>query len=224
MPQAKPAPSTQSTAQRLSQTLEDDIVTGRLLPGTRLEELVLAERFNVSRTPVREALQMLVTADLAEKRPRRGVVVAQISKDRLKLMFETMAELESTCGRLATLRMTPGERKELAALHNHLSQVVNRGDIEEYVSLNQMFHTLIYRGARNEVLVDLSRSIRLRAAPYRRVQFNNLQRLASSHAEHAEIVDAIQRADAKAASEALYRHIMSVQDETLAYLDSLTPS
>lgn len=221
MPQAKRKPAAETTAQRLCQTLEDDIVTGRLLPGTRLEELTLAERFDVSRTPVREALQMLVTADLAEKRPRRGVVVAQISKDRLKLMFEAMAELEATCGRLAALRMTPGERKELSALHTHLGRIVSQGNIDEYVALNRMFHTLIYRGARNEVLVDISRNIRLRAAPYRRVQFNNLQRLASSHAEHAEIVEAIQQADATAASEALYRHIMSVQDETLAFLESL---
>ena len=218
----KRTPSTENTAERLCRALEDDIVTGQLLPGEHLEELALAERFQVSRTPVREALQKLVTAELAEKRPRRGVVVAQISAERLRLMFETMAELEATCGRLAALRMTPGERKEFAALHAHLSKIMSAGDVERYIALNRTFHDLIYQGARNDVLVGLSRSIRLRAAPYRRVQFNNLERLAASHAEHGAIVEAIQQGDAQAAADALYRHIMSVQTVTLAYLDSLT--
>lgn len=221
MTKAKASPKQKNTAERISRALEDDIVTGRLLPGEHLEELVLAGRFQVSRTPVREALQKLVTAELAEKRPRRGVEVAQISADRLRLMFEAMAELEAICGRLAALRMTPGERKAIAALHNHLSKIVRVGDIESYIAHNRMFHELIYQGAGNDVLVDLSRNIRLRVAPYRRVQFNNLVRLASSHAEHATIVEAIQRGDAQASADALYRHIMSVQDITLVFLGSM---
>jgi len=219
----KRMPSKENAALRLSRALEDDIVTGQLLPGERLEELALAERFQVSRTPVREALQKLVTAELAEKRPRRGVFVAQISAERLCLMFEAMAELEATCGQLATLRMTPGERKEFATLHAHLGKIMSAGDVERYIALNRTFHDLIYQGARNDVLVGLSRNIRLRVAPYRRVQFNNLERLASSHAEHAAIVEAVQRGDAQAAADALYRHIMSVQQVTLAFLETMTP-
>ena len=222
MLKAKRIQTKENTAERLCRVLEDDIVTGQLMPGEHLEELALADRFQVSRTPVREALQKLVTAELAEKRPRRGVVVAQISEDRLRLMFEAMAELEATCGRLAAQRMTPGERKEIAVLYAHLSKIMSAGDVDRYIALNRTFHDLIYQGARNVVLVGLSRSIRLRAAPYRRVQFNNLQRLAASHAEHGVIVEAIQCGDAQAASDALYCHIMSVQDVTLAYLDSLT--
>ena len=220
MTKTKHLPAKENTAHRLSRALEDDIVTGRLLPGTHLEELALADRFQVSRTPVREALQRLVTGELAERRPHRGVVVAEISEDRLRIMFEAMAELEASCGRLAALRMTPGERKEIAALHQHLSKIMSDGDAERYITLNRTFHDLIYQGARNDVLVDLSRSIRLRVAPYRRVQFNNLERLAASHAEHAAIVEAIQRADAQAAAAALYRHIMSVQSITLEFLES----
>ena len=209
----------ETTAQRLCRLLEDDIVTGRLKPGTRLEELVLADRFAVSRTPVREALQLLVMAELAEKRPRRGVVVVETSIERLRLMFEAMAELEATLGRLAAVRMTSGERQMLSSIHNDLSGYMSAGAIEPYIDLNRTFHTLIYQGARNDVLVDLSRSIRLRVAPYRRVQFNNLQRLAASHREHSQIVAAIQRGDAQATSEALYQHIMSVRDVTLDFLE-----
>lgn len=221
MVKAKSTSSNENIAERISRALEDDIVTGRLLPGTHLEELALADRFQVSRTPVREALLTLVTAELAERRPRRGVVVAQISEARLRLMFETMAELEATCGRLAALRMTPGQRKEIAALHNHLSKIMSAGDIESYIAHNRTFHELIYQGAGNDVLVDMSRNIRMRVAPYRRVQFNNLKRLASSHGEHGTIVEAIQRGDAQATADALYRHIMSVQDVTLEFLSSM---
>ena len=98
---------------------------------------------------------------------------------------------------------------------------MSAGDAERYIVLNRTFHDLIYQGTRNDVLVGLSRSIRLRAAPCRRVQFNNLKRLASSHAEHGAIVEAIQQGDAQASADALFRHIMFVQEETLAFVSSM---
>ncbi len=89
------------------ETIEDEIVTRQLPPGTRLDEVELAQRFAVSRTPIREALIQLASAGLVELRPRRGAIVAQISPQRLMEMFDVMAELEALCGRLAARRITP---------------------------------------------------------------------------------------------------------------------
>jgi DNA-binding GntR family transcriptional regulator len=61
---------------RLREAIEDEIVTGRLAPGTRLEEATLAEKFGVSRTPIREALLHLAASGLVEIRPRRGAMVS----------------------------------------------------------------------------------------------------------------------------------------------------
>ena len=123
--QALSTPSEQTEqvgiAQQLCQALEDDIVKGKLPPGQRLEEPLLAKRFGVSRTPVREALQLLTATELAEKIPNRGVYVSLATPERLTAMFESMAELEGTCGRLAAKRMTSGERHNLERLHHELA-------------------------------------------------------------------------------------------------------
>src|SRR5262245_58018244 len=84
----------------LRDQIEEEIATRRLLPGTRLDEQDLANRFQVSRTPVREALLQLASEGLVQLRPRRGAVVREIPMPRLIEMFEVMGELEAMCARL----------------------------------------------------------------------------------------------------------------------------
>ncbi|MBC06975.1 GntR family transcriptional regulator [Thalassospira sp.] len=208
-------------AQQLCQALEDDIVKGKLPPGQRLEEPLLAKRFGVSRTPVREALQLLTATELAEKIPNRGVYVSLATPARLTEMFESMAELEGMCGRLAAKRMTSTERHNLEKLHHELAETVRLGDSDNYETLNRSFHNTLYLGTHNDVLVDVTLSVRRRVAPFRRVQFQSLARLASSHEEHQGIVDAILRGDVKAAEDLLYGHIMAVHEISQEYLASL---
>src|SRR6201986_5600733 len=93
-------------SERLRESIEEEIATGKLLPGTRLDEVELATRFGVSRTPIREALILLQGEGLIENRPRRGALVVQITPGRLMEMFELMAELEAMWARQAAWRMT----------------------------------------------------------------------------------------------------------------------
>ena len=108
-------------APRLRDGIEEEIATGRFLPGERLDEQTLAERFGVSRTPVREALQQLAARGLVELRGRRGAIVSAPDAARLLEMFEVMAELEAMCGRLAARRL---EAQTGAALSEALSACV----------------------------------------------------------------------------------------------------
>ncbi len=105
-------------AEDLRRQIADDIVRGGLAPGAPLDETELAQRFKVSRTPVREALRQLAASGLVEARPHRGAVVARPSPERLGAMFEAMAELEALCAGLAAERMKPAERRRLEALHD----------------------------------------------------------------------------------------------------------
>src|SRR5262249_46381935 len=100
-------------AGRVREMIEEGIVTGRYPPGMRLDETGLAERFEVSRTPLREALFQLASEGLVEMTPRRGTVVAEITPHRMVEMFEVMAELEAMCGRLAARRMSSSEQERL---------------------------------------------------------------------------------------------------------------
>ena len=104
-------------ADALRDQLEQDIVTGTLRPGERLDEQGLAARFGVSRTPIREALMQLATAGLVTLRQRRGAFVASFSLKEIIERFEVMAALEGACGALAARRITDGERRELLEAH-----------------------------------------------------------------------------------------------------------
>src|SRR5437016_10839463 len=92
---------TQTRSGELRERIEEKIATGELRPGSRLDENELAAEFDVSRTPIREALIQLASVGIVQIRPRRGAIVPELSPHRLVEMFEVMAELEAMCGRLA---------------------------------------------------------------------------------------------------------------------------
>lgn len=116
-------------AEQLRDNLAEQIVTGERLPGARLDEADLAERFGTSRTPVREALKALAGVGLVEYRPHRGALVALPTTRRIEEMFEVMAEIEATCARLSALRMTASERRELAEAHTGGLALVKGGSV-----------------------------------------------------------------------------------------------
>ena len=193
---------------RLRISLEDEIVTGRLAPGDRLDEVSLATRFAVSRTPIREALNQLSTSGLVEIRPRRGAIVTPVTTEDLVEMFETMAEMEAVCGRLATRRMTEEERDGLLAAHEACRHAAKTEDADLYYEQNVLFHRAIYTGSHNRFLANEVRQIRRRLQAYRRLQLRVRGRIASSFAEHESIVEAIMAGDESKADEALRAHIM----------------
>ena len=104
-PPYRPATSTvkNSLVTRVREQLEDDIVEGRRLPGSQLHVEEIASLFDMSRTPVREALQQLEASGLVEVLPKRGTYVATLGVSTMMEMFEVMAELEAMCAMLAIL-------------------------------------------------------------------------------------------------------------------------
>ena len=114
----------------LVQKLERDIVTGVLKPGDKLDERSLSERFGVSRTPVREALQTLAGSGLVATMPRRGTIVAAITVAELIEMFEVMAELEAMCARLAARRMPRVDIDNLIALSDECGALKDHADAD----------------------------------------------------------------------------------------------
>lgn len=147
---------TPTRADQLRRALEEDIFAGTLKPGDRLDEQSLAHRFQVSRTPVREALRQLSASGLVEVRPRQGAVVSVITLPRLVEMFEVMAELEAMCARLAARRMSDKERADLKRFVEECEEFEKKTDLEGYYAANKVFHDAIYDGSHNEVLADMT--------------------------------------------------------------------
>jgi DNA-binding GntR family transcriptional regulator len=208
-------------AEELRLQLADEIVRGALAPGAPLDETEIARRFNVSRTPVREALRQLVASGLVESRAHRGAVVARPSIERLTGMFEAMAELEALCASLAAERMTPVERNRLEAVHEELRLLSYTGNPDRFHEVNERFHNTIYAGSQNAYIAEMTLATRVRVQPFRRAQFRNLGRLAKSQAEHDRVVVAIMRGDKTGAEAAMRAHIELVRDEYELYAVSV---
>lgn len=193
---------------QLRELIEEQIVTGAFLPGTRLDEVELATRFGVSRTPVREALIQLGSAGLVEIRPRRGAIVAEIGAERLCEMFEVMAELEAMCGRLAARRITEAEQKTLVEAHLACESARVANDPDAYYRLNEEFHGRIYAASHNGFLAEQAAALHRRLSPYRRLQLRVRDRMNTSFSEHAAIVEAILAGDGEGAARHLHAHVV----------------
>lgn len=199
-------------AERLAGEIADAILSGEFVPGARLDEQGLADRYGVSRTPVREALRLLATTGLIDIRPRRGATVTQITSEHLFELFVAMGEIEATCARLSALGMTPIERRRLEALHERMGEWARLRDEAQYAEANVAFHSAIYAGTHNSALVEIATNLRRRLSPFRRAQFRAPGRLALSHAEHEIVLQAILRGDAAQAHAAMLRHVNLVED------------
>ena len=162
-------------AGRVRELIEEGIVTGRYPPGMRLDETALAERFDVSRTPLREALFQLASAGMVEMTPRRGTVVAEASPQQLVEMFEVMAELEAMCGRLASRRMLASEHERLVESLAACERARKAMDTDWYYYENQQFHLLIYAGSHNGFLRDQASALHRRLSPRCRRQWSPCQ-------------------------------------------------
>ncbi len=205
-------PASQTRAERLADEIASAILAGALAPGLHLDEQVLAQRFGVSRTPVRDALRLLSGTGLIDLRPRTGATVRTITPDERDMLFVAMGEVEATCARLATLSMTPAERAGLQNLHDTMGRLAEAGDRDGYTHANQAFHALLYAGGHNSVVEEIALSLRRRLTPFRRAQFRAPGRLHRSHAEHAAVVRAVLARDAAAANAAMLIHMSIVED------------
>lgn len=199
---------TPSRSLDLKESIEEEIATGVLPPGSRLDETSLGRRFGVSRTPVREALIQLASMGILEMRPRRGAIVPELGPHRLVEMFEVMAELEGMCGRLAARRMSDAEHQELARVYKSCESAFKSGDPDDYYRQNEVFHHTIYAGSHNTFLVEYASTLHKRLHPYRRLQLRVRDGMNTSLSEHQQILDAIVTGNPVLAAESLRWHIL----------------
>lgn len=206
----------------LREAIEEMIAVGSLSPGQHLDETELAQRFGVSRTPIRETLIQLASMGLVVIRPRRGAIVAELGPQQLVEMFEVMSEMEATCGRLAARRMTPQEQQALLAAHQACKEARDAEEPDAYYYKNEVFHEAIYTGSHNQFLIEQTRNLYRRLRPYRRLQLRVRNRLANSYDEHDGVVQAIVRGDGDLAARLLRDHVM-IQGQRFADLMASLP-
>jgi DNA-binding GntR family transcriptional regulator len=207
-------------ASNIFNILTEEIISGLLKPGTKLEEIALATRFKVSRTPIREVLRDLAAKGLVQLVPRKGVLVAEIGIDELSDMLEAECELEALCAQIAAHRMSLLEKKQLERVHELADQVVKKSDANAYLELNKKFHNLICLGTHNQLLNEIVGNLRTRLSGFRQAQSKTEKRLQISHHEHQLILEAILNSDSKAAFESMRAHNARLSSKVVEQLSN----
>jgi DNA-binding GntR family transcriptional regulator len=205
-------------AESLRQQLEGAIAAGLLEPGSRLDEQEIAQRFGVSRTPVREAFRLMAANNLVELRGRQGATVRAIKADALIEMFQVMAELEGLCARLAARRVSQAWRDEISKIHQRLVAAGETGNIDVFYDVNQEFHEAIYEASRNAFLADQTRRLRNQVAAYRRRVTRMPNRIADTVREHEAVMEAILAHDPERAHSSMRDHVNLLGDNLLDFL------
>jgi DNA-binding GntR family transcriptional regulator len=204
----------------ISKKLAEDIISGVIGPGQKLEEKGIAAQFNVSRTPVRDAIRQLESTGLVETRAHRGATVIDLDTDQLVDIFEALGEIEALCARLSAQRMNSMERVKLANLHRDSKQPIETMDEMQYSDYNEKIHRAIHEGSQNATLTGLSANLWQRLAPFRRARFFKREdRMARSTNEHDEIVETIVSGDAERAGNAMRQHVTNSALNAIAFLE-----
>jgi DNA-binding GntR family transcriptional regulator len=208
MPEAIPLHGT-SLHDGVAARLRTMVFERELGPGEYVDETTLALAWQISRTPLREAIKVLAAEGLVELVPRRGARVVELTDADAEQLFPVMAMLEGRCAHEATLRATEPELAKLRHLHGELERHAALRDIDGYYRANHDFHSLVQTLAANRWLDratgDLRRFMRL----WRGRQLKLPGRIEASINEHRVLLDAIVQRDAQRAERAMHDHLMA---------------
>jgi DNA-binding GntR family transcriptional regulator len=196
-----------STRHKIEAALLDDIAAGLLQPGERLDETRLADRFGVSRTPVREALSGLTAQGVLVAGEKRGVRVAQYSREQLGQMFEAMQEIESVCARLASQRLTLLARSEIETAQAACAEAAAKHDRLAYIKANEALHLSIYRATKNPYIFDLASDFRRKTGPFRAKKLETQDDLLASVESHVDLLAKIFSEDVQVAVDGMRKHM-----------------
>jgi DNA-binding GntR family transcriptional regulator len=187
--------------------LREDILAGRLEPGTELSEVALAKDFGTSRGPLREALGRLASEGLVTITPRRGAVVAQLSREEFIDAYQVREALETLAVRLAVPLMSDAEIAHLRELCELMDRAARDDEVRVFFDTNNSFHEALVRGSRNRKLHDVHRMLVGQMVPYLPRSLELRGNLQQSVAEHHAILAAIEERDAGRAAALLAEHI-----------------
>lgn len=201
--------------------IKEAIIRGEFKAGERLVERVLAEKLNISRTPIREALLRLETQRFVRTVPRRGVIVNDISSSELVEIFMILAGLEAMAVRLACQKMTPEMKGRFDTLIARTEDVIAREDYEQAETVNMQYNALIGEAARNARLREMLRDLRDYVRAFSRIAFANRARVMQALKEHRDILVAVRNGEAALAENYAVIHL---EQSKKAFLDRSRPA
>ena len=197
--------------------LRDEIIQGKMRPNERLIAADLAERLNTSRTPIREALQLLEAEQLVVA-AKRGYVVREHTKEEIVEIYEVRAALEGMAARLAAQKTGTSAYREIEAIGAHRDSLITTNDRKLIVDLNDEFHAAIFAACGNSRLDRINRSNSQHFFNYRISELYTKEETKISIKGHALILKAIKNHDADQADSAAQEHVLEALKVTLLKL------
>jgi DNA-binding GntR family transcriptional regulator len=185
--------------------LREAILSGALKPGERLEQEQLANHFEVSSTPVREALRQLEAEGLIEHIPHKGVRVVELSVEDVREVYMIRGVLETLAVRLAVPNLSHEELRELEELHEQMVDLLSRNLLEQLGDVNRHFHMTLYKASKSRVLCDMINNLWTRL-PWFDVWTVIPGRAQEAWEEHDKIMDAARKRDPDLASDMIKEH------------------
>jgi DNA-binding GntR family transcriptional regulator len=210
----KPIERHQTLREKILETIRDAILKGSLRPGERVSEPELAERFGISRTPIREAFRQLESEGYLEVIPRKGAVVASLSERDVIEFYAIKSILEGHAARIAAERMTERDLERLETINAKLQEIAAGGDIKGFFRVHNEFHELFIKASGNDKLIELINQLVLKFNRLRLASLAQPGRMDISVQEHRKIIEAFRRHDGEQA-DSLVRRTATIGAEVL---------
>jgi DNA-binding GntR family transcriptional regulator len=213
-------PLASTITQRVQEKLRNEILSGRMPPGTRLKIAEIAQRYRLSHMPVREALQALQGEGLVTLSPKRGASVRAMDATLIRNLFGIREALEGYLAAEAAASISPRDIEALRQLETAYAVAAARHDVPAMVDLNKALHREVHRAAGNEEAVRLLDQHAALIGTLRLTFGYAPGRPEVIQAEHRALVEALARADGAAARAIQSRHVRNARDDLLALLAS----
>lgn len=198
--------------------LKDLILEGELKTGDRLVERELAEKLNISRTPIREALFRLESLGFVKTVPRKGVIVADITEKEILEVFTILSSLEVLAAKLAVQKLDDDTKKRFQASIEKVENYLRDPNSSDYSSLHSELNNLLYRSAKNTKLFDMLSGLSDYIRAFAKTGYRNEGRPEQSMKEHIEIMKAIINQEIEMAE---YLTKIHIENSKKAYIDAI---
>lgn len=192
--------------------LRSMIIGGELVPGVKVPEALLCERFGVSRTPMREALKVLASENLVQLLPSKGAIVTRLTRLEIDELFPIMGALEGLAGELACRNLKLKDLANIKRLHQEMIVCYENDDWTGYAKHNRAIHEQIFETAGNASLTQIFDQLMLRIRSVRFTAKSSPEGWMEAIKDHEEIIRALEGRDGAALSRTLKQHLRHKAD------------
>ncbi len=185
--------------EKILETIREAILKGSLKPGEKVAEPELAERFGISRTPIREAFRQLESEGYLTVIPRKGAVVASLSERDVEEFYAIKSVLEGYAARMAADKLSDKDIERLEVINDRLEKLAREGDVKNFFRVHSDFHEAFIRASGNDKLLELISQLLLKFNRLRMASLSLPGRMEVSVQEHRKLLEAFKARDGELA-------------------------